>query len=1058
MFFDTYLLCSYNKLMNDLIIDCPCYQLYYPFENFVANIIEKRGSYMACLCYMSTVRKRIAHKSIPIMLGSYLDYRIRGRDRVIADRAQWGLFILKGLLKIYSNFSTFDSLSMHVREVKGTKLIDWYTYIGDEGFALKYSNKKVNWTFRKQESTDNDWVELLQESNPFDAYVLESEYISMFDTILDYPYSMNDLSNRQILNGAVAIRKYIQYDMNRRKKKSTGGGQKLNMVFEKGAIYVALSKKSLSDSSKFCRDYPQAYDYTMHEGRSNKTSHLLLNVVRASNQAVRNSNALAFPLDGINYYCMLNTKDLKSAGEQNVFADFVIMCEETDAQELYKYACSIAVPSGQHSLIINGYLINRRITWTLDTLVTMKHHFPHITTQYHLPYIQISTRASIPIKYCERYDTFFSPAETKFFGIKYPHADMLSITAKLLSLDSLIRTPPAKSTVSINNIKGSIAMVTSDLHKMLMENSLGVTCYMPITQEQIDSLIHTSVLAYNYKTEPFFYFFEKLDKKFHLTDIGSAYKPEQTDPAMAMRAMYRLYGMDHLLIENKRLSSPPYEQRVCEENRPLAQDYTGVVFSHEHYKPPDLWGLRARAMYGDFEGCCIVDGVVVDINFLAQLPPVIYNACITVEFSFATVKQPNDARFTSIYELPCEIQKDSPFASQLDDETLIGVLITEHDVYVKNSKHTKIVKTRIGEHFCHLVHFLPKKTGMYDNLKVRHIVKDKTIMVVITGQTEVKVGVGSKLANAFGQKNIISGVFDMSNIRGLTRDGRIVHPQIIYSEVSVVSRVTSGQLYEMFTSDELAFTQTGEIIAPVNLVLHTLHPYTNVKVIKVKNDTLTNINGFDSQNLSCVSHNLRIEKVFSKIGQVIGLHGHDLIFNEGELPNLPVIYGKHGKQSTSRSMKTEKKASASGVPPSSQKPNNLEWPDEYLEEDAEQQEDEDENDSAFCDIANEFEGSDDDAENYYESDSDECDVSPPEGDEGTYSFADLQPSMGEMQVFEEADTMYYDDDDENDRNSDGGDCGIIVDDFNDFTMYGESYEDIDDDECNEDECDNDEME
>lgn len=897
MYFDTHLLVSYNRQNPDLLIDCKCYDDYRDPEVFIQTIIVNRGSYMACLAYTSTVRKRVSHKSVPIMLGCYLDYRIRGAAEVLKHRVLWGVLLLKGLPKFYSSFSTFDSMSLHVREVKNHKFIDWFTYKDGEGLAIKYSNKVVTCTYRGVESTGNEWVELLRGSCPFEGVdFLESDYRNMFDAKLVYPYSMNDLKNRQIINGPAAMRKYIQYDMNRRKKCKSTSGQKMPEVFEGGTLYVALSKRSLSDPS-FNRDYHrQNYDFTFHEGRSNKTSHLLLNVVRASNQAVRNSNALAFPVDGVYYFCMLNTKDLKSAGEQNVFADYVITSEETDQDAIFEYVKSIRQCDGLHILVINGYLVNCRRTWSLQDLIDMKTRFPHVTTQYYLPYIHISTRASIPIKYCEFLDTHFSPAETTFFGIKYPEADMLSITAKILNLDSLVKTPPAKSTVSINNIKGSIAMVTSRLHKLLMENSLGVTCYMAITPEQIAQLIDKSMVSDRWDTERemkmcpllhangaeiFQNYWFKLDRKFNLS-TGTRYNPKLTDPLKALAALKRMYPSDSLLYEYKKIGAPPYDVKYCKQNKQLVDDYTDMVFDIKNFPAASVWNLRLRAIFGNPFGDCILDGVVVDSNILKHIPPVVYNACITVEFSFTTTKQPKHAKFISI----CES------ASEIIDETLVGCLITEHDVYVKNSKHTKILKSKIGAHYFHLIHFLPKKTGMYDNLKIRHISKDKTITVVITGQTKVNVGIGSKVANGFGQKNIISGTFDMSSVQGVTRDGRVVHAQIAYSEVSLVSRVTSGQLSEMFNSPELAFTARGEVIAPVDLVLHTLHPYTNVKIIKVKNDTLTNINGFDSQNLSCASHNLRIETVFSKIPQIIGLHGLDLVFNDGEIPNLPIVYGE----------------------------------------------------------------------------------------------------------------------------------------------------------------------
>lgn len=108
MFFEIYLLCSTNrKFQKKLLIDCDCYKMYNTKEAFMENIIVNRKSYMACLGYRSNTRNRSGHRSVPIFLGSYLDYRIRGKEAVEESRGQWGLVILRGVLKMYSSFSTF---------------------------------------------------------------------------------------------------------------------------------------------------------------------------------------------------------------------------------------------------------------------------------------------------------------------------------------------------------------------------------------------------------------------------------------------------------------------------------------------------------------------------------------------------------------------------------------------------------------------------------------------------------------------------------------------------------------------------------------------------------------------------------------------------------------------------------------------------------------------------------------------------------------------------------------------------------------------------------------
>lgn len=868
VFFETYLLSSYNtQIGTRLLIDCDCYKDYRDERLFIERVVNERKSYLACIIYDSLTRKRVGHRSIPIMLGSYIDYRIRGKAAVERSRAQWGAVILNGMLKIYTSFSTFDALSMHVRETNEQKSIEWFTYVDGEGMALCYSNKQVSWTYKNRSYNhmeSREWIDLINRANPFvkTRNVQPSEYIDVFDRILEYPYDMNDLKNRQFLNGVTIINKYIEYDLAKRKRKKGAGCVKMATAFESGSLYTVLSKKNTYETDDWCKTYPQNYDNTLHEGRSNKTAHFLQNVTRASNEAFRNSKAVEFPTDAFDYFCILNTKELKAAGEQNVLADFVIMTEESDPMDAYAYLSTVSTGVGNH-ILINGFITDCRMDWTFETFLAMKRCLPQVTTKFYRPYIVLSTKASIPIKYSDEYDVYFSPAETTEYGVRYPEGSMLSLTAKALDVNGLRKTPPAKSTVAINNIKGSVAMVTSDLHRALMKQSLGATCYIEMDGTRREAIQNAAVLSYDNDTAHYEAAYADL------ADFVDAARPPamaDTDRSKAMYSLLQLYQTNELLVEYVKAPNKPYERYRNIESVPLLKDYLLTLFGEENYKCDDVWNLRLWAVFGNVHGACVEDGVVLDRKTAGLVPPICYNVCITVDFTFKTVKGPNSAVFVPVRE-----NVDSA-----SEETLVGCLITETEVYVKNSRHCNIVVVRIGNHYYYQLHFLPKKNNTYSDLKVRQIRDGKRVTVVITGVHYARVGVGTKVANAFGQKNICSMLADLSDCWGVTRDGRKVHAQIMYSDVSIVGRIASGQMYCMLDSPDVAIGPNKEIIAPVDLVIHALHPYTNIKVFDVKMDTLTNVNGFDSQALGTVGLALRNEKVLHKALQVIGLHGHEV--------------------------------------------------------------------------------------------------------------------------------------------------------------------------------------
>lgn len=863
-FFESYLLlsCSVNigqrKEQDSWIMtNCYHYDDYREEDRFLETVVKRRRSYMACLAYKHH-RKRINHVSVPIIIGSYIDYLIRGEEAVKRTRAQWGQVILQGVPKIYMSFSTFDALSMHVRETKNGRSIEWYFYIEDDGVALSYSDRVINATYKRETVSSLEdpylWIRLINAANPFGNDESEADdYLRMFNVILSYPYDMNDLKNRKFLNCGTVINKSIEM----LRKKNTSSNVKMSEYFEIGNLYTALSKKTAYDYDEGNKSYSQSFDTTLHDGRSNKTSHYLSTVIRGSNEAFRNSTALVYPNDASNYLCAVNTKDLKSAGEQNVLADFVMMTEDSDEILVYQYLKRISKPDGQNILILNGFLINCRCDWTFDVFLAMKRHQDcvNVTTKYYEPYVYCYTKSSIPIKYSARYDAYFSPAETNHYGISYEEGAQFSTTVKILDNWALVKNPPAKTTVAINNIKGSVANVTSNFHKQLMTSSLGITCFMDIDDELRAKILNTAVVEHG--CTPFYDYFEEADRVFCnvLPNI------DDTDPERALRSLLRMFDLRKLHYTCEETKNETYVYNNAPHLREQVIRYLQTIMGGDVYKPPDPWNLTAWVMFGNVEGSCVEDGVVFDRKFVERVPPVHYNACISVEFTFKNAKTAKDVRFI-------DVRTDV-------DDTLIGCVVTNNDVYTKHSRHCNILVTVIGNHYYHLIHFKPK--NQYMNLHIDNVKTNKALTVLIRGRHIGKFGVGSKIANSFGQKNVCAAVEDLSRFWGITRDGRRVHAQVVFSDVSLIGRIPAGQVRSMLAHPDCAFGPNKEIIAPQHLVIHAMNPYTNLKIFDIRADTLVNVNGFDSQSLSSTTLALRTLPVLGEVRRVIGMHGFELM-------------------------------------------------------------------------------------------------------------------------------------------------------------------------------------
>lgn len=919
MAFTCSVLNSYNHLFGNLLTVCQCYERYSSPDRFLRTVCQERNSYMACLDHRSGRRPSINHRSVPVMIGSYIDVRIRGLAEVQRNAHLWGTVILLGAPRTYPNYSAFQPLALHIRETNTDRYLALYTYIDDQGLALVYTRDgQVRYDYRGEYGrTDTHWNELLARSDPDKLAPTHHERTHMFAAMLRESYRRTDLGNRRVISSPHVMHRYVLKRLGRlavpisaipataanggggggdggggdeddgsgepppKMRKKQSHANCMCRDFELGRVYSGLGKRATATEAENGRNgrYNQAYDHPMHDGRSSKTVHLLGTVVRDSNAAVRNSNALMFPADAAYFFCPLTTKDLKSAGEQNVLCDMVISSEATPTAPVLHYMRTLDTGAGS-VLVLNDTPTRYRRAWNFADLLALKRRFPFVTTRLYQGYVVFYTCDSMPIKYSAEHGCFFGVCETVQANIRYPELDLFSVTAKELPPWSLTRTPPSKLTVSINNIKGGVATLSSELHGQLMRNSLGVTCYMnppPDYRARLMALAELSGPG-SASTEWFAHWYDRLNRAFCLTttteDTGAHRRqqpaPTGTPPELALAAVMQLYAGQPTLVESQRPRIGAHTRRFHGENRPLVQRYRAMIGDVRNYGSDangGVWNMRLYAAFGNPHGDCVEDGVVVDAGTVARMEPVHYNACITVDFTFRAARHHQEStRFVTV--------STAAAANGDDRDSLIGYLVTEHEPFIKHSKHTRVDRYRIGKHNYYLVHFLPKSTNMYDDVQARYQINNTALTVVITGRKVVRVGVGSKVANAFGQKNIISAVRDLRHHRGVTRDGRVVHAQIIYSQMSMVGRVTSGQLYDMLTSEDLAIARDGTFMAPVDLVLHNLHPFSNAKCTEIKNDTLTNVNGFDSQGLSVTCLRLRKENTTPRIVRVLGMLGY----------------------------------------------------------------------------------------------------------------------------------------------------------------------------------------
>lgn len=610
----------------------------------------------------------------------------------------------------------------------------------------------------------------------------------------------------------------------------------------------------------------------------NKIERLLPTVNRASNNAVRNSKALTYTEDSFGMICLLNTKDLKSAGEQQTLNEYVITNEDTDADFFYSWIYKFAEKRQnlikkedeiqRRKIVIDGFISDCPPLYIeqIDILISIKKYHPHIISFYFDDIVYFQTKGNSLIKYSSRYDCYFSCEEIAHFNVPFEECTMFSTTALSLPVCSLQKTQSAKNTVAINNIRGG---ASNRIEDWMMEGTLGVSVCIEDDERNEEDVFR----GYEPFVDARWSEWEK-DISMLLRIRNSDARPflkDRSRKEVFENLVFKMYDPRSMLFGNKLSSRTKTIQRIKISNEEVAsiKKYLKMLKDENENNttdPYNIWNFTLYASFGNINGSCIEDGVIIDKRTAECLSAIKYKAMFVVEFEHQNESRSKESKFIRISD------------DITDGESLVGCLIARKPIPYKSSNHCKVEINRIGQHYYHLIYFYSKGNKIYNNFKLRYFTRCKTTVIVMSGTYHSKIRVGTKIANGFGQKNVVSHIVDLSHIRGTTRDGRVVHPQIIYSDISIIGRTTAGQKYSMLSSPHLALTEKKEIISPIQVIIHTMHPYANVKLFQIKVDTLTCANGFVSQNLSHSCKMLKEGKIVDKVKELFQFHGFAITF------------------------------------------------------------------------------------------------------------------------------------------------------------------------------------
>lgn len=907
-------LLSYNSTFAQYLVMCDCYDTYY--KDFDAFIFRQRESYLACILLDGTLRHRAFPIMLGSNIDLQIRRRC-GQPITQSQHCVFGAFIIVGGLKIIPNFITNNLRGGSAYHVRQANVYEYRMTLAHAQLVMKLhmteagvinvvyedealrsekltercseSNRKRKFVPRQEytmAAEHKPWLQHLNDCAPIPCPgVTEQDYIAFFLDAIKHSPKLDDLQNKTIVSPTTQLKrglKFLEDNFSAKEAFLT----KSKSLFVDGNLYMILSSASKS-SKKVSAEFKRSVYQDVDGEKTTSVSTAVSIIQRYVTNSAKNSNALRYPQDGDHFLCPISIKELVGAGEMLYFAQLAISAPSvsvTQVQELLDHNASLAPTPGALRVVLECFLTPYYVRF--DQVLDLKRKLPFVLYRQAGAYLVLSYKGHTPVKYSPKYATFMSPWEAQHLC---PDAfEDMSLYARFSVMgqrlpDYFAHAPSQKLAVVLTNCRGASAQLNDEFLAKLFVNHVGVNAALvhATGASQVAMSFSGSpqdTITLPAEGDPLQYLDLAIVENappmpptlVRLQQAAASVKPRSTPfeyHGVALNEIFKQADLDHMmnLIKDALpccrylLTSSmrdPTAKEAC--TRYVSSAETGSKWIESLLTQPwdgvknCLTELDASmrignqfvlyAMYADLKGGTNEDGVIIDSK-LAQHGPQ-HLTVSTFVVTFCDARDEGQKKLT----LKGNHLTYTAINTVVDTCILFGVLESDHPLIVKRSKAVIIYAAHVGGAYRYYV--ATNDLGVHP----------KTVSSYFQGQ-DVRMsfhslhplGVGDKIANMHGQKDIISAVEDLSHYVGYTLDGRAVHPQILFSPTSLIGRTTVSQVQSMLCDPEVAFMPDGRFMGRLSFVLHNIDPGSKLRLGDLKLDLMTRENGCLANSMSATA-------------------------------------------------------------------------------------------------------------------------------------------------------------------------------------------------------------
>lgn len=874
-FYTNYIISLYNTLFQEMIINsCECYKMYKDFDQC---IFKNQNDYFCCIQlsfkFKEKTEKKISHRTLPVMLGSYIDYSIRGEENL--NYHQFGCFIIGGFLRNVQNFLTNNLRNCYIYYNRkfDTKQVIFHDFDYENKLYMKLSfNKKISYSIHKinpiqytrqkisldDKKTNMSWITFYNNINPYKKNCTEQEIIDYLKQYLENGPHLDDLQNKICLPSPAILHKAIMFFVDRVTDPShiSQTINNIKITMKRGNLYFILTNQTIY---KLSNEYQCIYN--LLEGHKITTPYLYNDVVKRNvSIQTKNCKALEFYQDGKYYIDSIYTKELCGAGEHFKFSMVVFPAMPIKISSFINSIKFLSSKNKPYRVALYNYITDYYLS--LEDIKKIKQKNTFLSFQIfkrneNTWWCCIYNEGYSVMKYSKKYKIFITPFEYKFIykdafdpnDIKYNFCNKTACFPQ-----SFVKTLPPKLVVSLNNIRGACSVIKDQQILDFFINSIGYN----------NSLIHNQSLLTNEAKLKFKdhetalkvgYLESDSYLKFAVLSENNQYPKNLIDFFIKFKNIHKTKIHDDVEEKGFKLSSvlPKKDWNIIKKNIKNINNYN---FPKKYIKLIDVDletsafnGILLYTVFGDIEGYTNEDGIILDKSFVENGPMNLISMTLNVHIKHS--------KYLNKKSKPLYGKINYKTINQvIGDYMVFGIIQTCDELSFNSSKNVIIRLEKIKNIYNYRISI--ENFSSYPKVLESYI--NDTGVLTIHYHHFKKIGIGSKITNVYGQKGIVSAIKDLSTIKAYDFEGKLVHPQIMFSPISIIGRSVASQVYEMLMTNKVAITESFCLVSPIHYNIHNIESSTKGKLNSPMQDLLTVENGFLANHLANTSQLLNENK------------------------------------------------------------------------------------------------------------------------------------------------------------------------------------------------------